>query len=444
MAFRRSSGLYSRRFAAAVAATLVLLVSVGRGRADAQLRATPVAEGLDRPLGFVQHPTEATVQLILEQSGRVRVLRNGTLQATDFLDLRSQTAAGGERGLLGLAFAPDYAASGRVFVCFTNLSGHSVVARFLRSATDPLRLDPASRFDLEWPDGQRVITQPFSNHNGGHLAFGPDGLLYLGMGDGGSANDPDHHAQDPLSLLGKMLRLDVSVPASNSRGYAIPPTNPFVGRAGVLPEIWAFGLRNPWRWSFDDVRLGGTGAMVIGDVGQGAWEEVDYEPRAAGGRNYGWRNREGAHDNVTSLPPFAGSLIDPIFEYPRTTGRSVTGGHVYRGQALGASFVGRYFFGDFVTSRIWSIRLTVNPATREAAASDPVEHTAELGSGAVAPSSFGVDTSGEIYVVSYEGRVYRIDPPPGQTPAPSPSPTSPATGGRHQTGPGKGTARGRR
>ena len=425
--------------------TVLALIVALAAPAGAQLRATLVASGFDSPTGFIQHPADPAVQLVLEQDGRIRLLRNGVTDATDFLDLRDVVGSGGERGLLGLAFSPDYATSGRVFVSFTDRSGHSVLSRFTRRSGDPLRPDPDSRFDLVWPDGQRFITQPFSNHNGGNIAFGPDGFLYLGLGDGGSGNDPGHLAQDPRALLGKMLRLDVSVPTGHSRGYTVPASNPFAGRSDVLGEIWAFGLRNPWRWSFDDPRLGGTGALVIADVGQGAWEEIDYEPAGAGGRNYGWRNREGAHPNVTSQPPFFEPLRDPVFEYSRDDGRSITGGFVYRGSGLGAAFAGRYFFADFIRSRVWSIGLQVDPNTREAAATSPVEHTAELGSAATTPSSFGVDAAGELYLVSYEGAIYRIEstvsPPPVPEPDPPPSPSSPGTGTqRRRTGPSIGTA----
>ena len=211
-----------------------------------------------------------------------------------------------------------------------------MIARFTRASADPLRVDPNSRFDLVWPTGEAFIRQPFTNHNGGQLAFGPDGFLYIGLGDGGSGNDPMHLAQNPQSLLGKMLRIDVSVPASDPQGYDVPPGNPFAGRSDVRGEIWSFGLRNPWRFSFDAPR-GGTGALIMGDVGQGAWEEVDYEPAGTGGRNYGWRNREGAHDNVTSLPPFSQPLRDPIWIRARR-GRSITGGYVYRGTSLGTVY----------------------------------------------------------------------------------------------------------
>ena len=184
------------------------------------------------------------------------------------------------------------------------------------------------------------------------------------------------------SLLGKMLRIDVGVPDDHPTGYQIPADNPFASGGGpvaALPEIWSFGLRNPWRYSFDDPGLGGTGALVMGDVGQSRFEEIDYEPRGRGGRNYGWRNREGAHDNVTSRPPAFLPLVDPIFEYGRSSGQSVTGGFVYRGRALGASYQGRYFFADFEAGRVWSIALAINPTTGEATASNLVEHTGELG-----------------------------------------------------------------
>ena len=412
---------------------LVFLVALclSPSSAFAQLKTEPVVTGLTQPVAFVQDPSDTTVQLIVQQDGRIRVLKSGVLQATDYLDLRSVVRNAGEQGLLGLAFAANYSTSGRAFVNFVNLSGNTVVARFRRSSADPLRADPASRFDFLWPGGLRFIAQPFTNHKGGNLAFGPDGFLYIGMGDGGSGDDPLHLAQNPGSLLGKMLRLDVSVADSDTEGYNIPPGNPFVGQAGVLPEIWSLGLRNPWRWSFDNPARGGTGALVIGDVGQNAFEEIDYEPAGRGGRNYGWRNREGLHNNVTSLPPFSLPLTDPIFEYGRSLGGSITGGFVYRGSALDATYRGRYFFGDFVSSRIWSVQLTVNSATGEATASDLREHTAELGVAAQSPASFGVDALGEMYVVTYTGGVHRIvstTPPPAPVGPRHRPPDSPVLG----------------
>jgi glucose/arabinose dehydrogenase len=404
-------------FVLAVCGFALRQASVSSGQAadvHGQLRARVHASGFTTPVAFVQDPTDRGVQFIVQQNGHIRVVRNGVVLAADFLDLSRDIAGGGERGLLGLAFAPD-AGGGRLFVNFTNPSGDTVVARFRRPAGSVVA-DPASRFDLRWggAGGPASIEQPFSNHNGGNLAFGPDGYLYIGLGDGGSGNDPDHRAQNPLELLGKMLRIDVSVPDTHASGYQIPPDNPFAAGGGLSarPEIWAFGFRNPWRYSFDDPSRGGTGALVIGDVGQSRFEEIDYEPRGRGGRNYGWRNREGAHAHFTSRPPAFLPLTDPVFEYGRSEGQSVTGGFVYRGQALGPSYQGRYFFADFEAGRVWSIALAINAATGEATASDLAEHTGELGNiGNV--SSFGLDADGELYVVSYSlGRILQIMGPP--------------------------------
>jgi glucose/arabinose dehydrogenase len=372
------------------------------------------ATGLSLPVAVVQDPTNRNVQFVVEQRGRIRVVQSGIVLAQDFLDLRTVvTPSGSEQGLLGLALAPDYATSGRLYVNFTNPEGNTVIARFTRSS-NPLVADPATRFDLR-VGGSAIISQPYSNHNGGHLAFGPDGYLYIGLGDGGSSNDPQHRAQTPAELLGKMLRIDINVSNADLNGYTVPTTNPFVssGPAGTRPEIWSFGLRNPWRYAFDDPTRGGTGALVMGDVGQGSWEEIDYEPAGRGGRNYGWRNREGAHNNVTNLPPAYTPLVDPIFEYDRNAGQSVTGGSVYRGQALGAAYRGRYFFADFIQGRVWSVALALD-GNGEATASGLVEHTAILGGGARLGnvSSFGVDADGELLIVNYSGSILRVLGPP--------------------------------
>jgi glucose/arabinose dehydrogenase len=384
-------------------AVAILLIATD---VSAQLRSEIVVSGLSSPVAFVQDPGDASVQYVVQQGGLIRVLRSGVLQTAPFLNLSTVIGGGGERGLLGMALPANSAAGGRFFVYFNNSDGDIVVARFRKSSsTNPLTADPASRFDLHWSTGETVIRHPGqSNHNGGTLAFGPDGYLYIGVGDGGSGNDPPHNAQNMNQLLGKMLRIDVSVPDGNAAGFAIPPDNPFPG--GTRPEIWDIGVRNPWKWSFDDPAHGGTGALVIGDVGQGAWEEIDYEAPGRGGNNYGWRNREGAHDNVTSLPPAFQPLVDPIFEYSHPTGNAITGGYVYRGAALGSSMRGRYFFADFGTARIWSIALTVNPSTGLATASDLREHTAQLTPGGV--SSFGTDAAGELYFVEYGGTIKRI------------------------------------
>jgi glucose/arabinose dehydrogenase len=391
---------------------------VAAASAQAPLRTRTFASGFTAPVLFLQDPTNRAVQFVVEQGGRIRVLQDGVVLPTDFLDLRSAISSGGERGLLGMAIPGD--GSGRVFVNFTNPSGHTVVARFKRSA-NPAVADPGSRFDLRWGGGDGFIAQPYANHNGGNLVFGPDGYLYVGMGDGGSADDPEHRAQNLQELLGKMLRLDVSVPDTNPMGYQIPAGNPFAGGGG-RPEIWSIGLRNPWRFSFDDPSRGGSGAMLIGDVGQSAYEEVDYEPRGRSGRNYGWRNREGAHDNVTSRPPAFLPLVDPIHEYPHSQGQSITGGYVYRGRALGASYSGRYFFADYVQGRIWSLALTINGQSGEALASNLIEHTAELSPGGVLGnvSSFGLDADGELYIVAYvTGTIVKIVGPQTAPSAPT-------------------------
>ena len=401
-----------------VVAVMCLLVA---NEGQAQLRSRAYASGFTLPVAFVQDPTDRNMQFVVQQGGHIRVLQNGAVLATDFLNLTSSISCCGERGLLGLAFAPDYASSGRFFVAFINPAGNNVVARFRRSS-NPQVADPTSRFDLLLGGGtQRFVTHPFPNHNGGHLAFGSDGYLYIGFGDGGSSNDPDHRAQNPAELLGKMLRIDVNVPDANNAGYVVPADNPFVGGLPVAArtEIWAFGLRNPWRYNFDDPARGGTGALVIADVGQNAFEEIDFEPRGAGGRNYGWRNREGAHSNIASPREAYGPLVDPIFEYGRSEGQSITGGFVYRGGALAASFRGRYFFADYVAGRIWSFALDQSGA---GSASDRREHTDELGGRSAIGnvSSFGVDADGELYVVSYSlGTILKIISLAAAPPVPS-------------------------
>jgi glucose/arabinose dehydrogenase len=389
----------------------------------AQLRTRVQASGFSAPTAFVQDPTDRAVQFVVQQDGHIRVLQGATVLAADFIDLSSALVSGGEQGLLGLAFAPNVA-SGRFFVDFTNRSGDTVVARLRRSSV-PVVADPASRFDLRWggAGGPAFIAQPFANHNGGNLVFGPDGYLYVGLGDGGSGGDPDNRAQNPQELLGKMLRIDVNVADGHPSGYQVPADNPFVRGVPVAarPEIWAFGLRNPWRYSFDDPARGGTGALVIGDVGQNLWEEIDYEPANRGGRNYGWRRREATHDYDLSRPAAFLPLIEPIHEYPHDNAVSITGGYVYRGNALPSTYRGRYFFAD-LTGRVWSIGLTIDPASGEARASNLLEHTAELGGASVLGniSSFGVDGDGEIYVVSYStGQILKVIGPPAAPPVPT-------------------------
>jgi glucose/arabinose dehydrogenase len=400
---RPTRAMQARRVARSIACAVVLASAIVADL-QAQLRTRVYSSGFSTPIAFVQDPDDRTTQFVVQQDGRIRVVRSGSPAPTDFINLSGTIVSGGEQGLLGLVFPPDAATSRRFFVNFTNRAGDTVVAR-LRRSTDPLVADASSRFDLRWgAAGTVFIGQPFANHNGGHLAFGPDGFLYIGLGDGGSGNDPGHRAQNPATLLGKMLRIDVNVPDSHPAGYQVPADNPFVrgGPPGVLPEIWSFGLRNPWRYTFDDPSRGGTGALVIGDVGQNQFEEIDYEPANRGGRNYGWRNREGAHDNVTSSPVAFGPLAEPIHEYTHSVGQSVTGGSVYRGGVLPAEFRGRYFFADFITGRVWSLGLALD-GTGEARTVNVTEHTSELSNtGSLGNiSSFGVDADGELYLVGY-------------------------------------------
>jgi glucose/arabinose dehydrogenase len=400
-----------RLFARGLWSSLCLLFVVNASHA--QLRTQVVVQGLSAPVAFIPDPTSATRFFIVQQGGLIRMLENGVL--TTFLDLRPPVIRyGGEEGLLGMAFSPDAAATGRFFVNFTSPEGDIVVARFRRSPANAPTADPASRFDLVWPGNTAYIPHPgASNHNGGNLAFGPDGYLYVGTGDGGGGNDPDNNAQNPQSLLGKMLRIDVNVADSHPTGYVVPPGNPFVDGQPVaaLHEIWSIGLRNPWRYSFDDLGVGATRALVIGDVGQGAREEVDYEPFGAAGRNYGWRLREGtiATPGVsTSTPPAYLPLTNPLFDYPRTIGRAITGGYVYRGTQLPAAYRGRYFVGDSSTSIVGSIGISLNPATGEGTFANAVDHTAELGGSLGGVVSFGRDLAGELYLVTFAGRILKI------------------------------------
>jgi glucose/arabinose dehydrogenase len=396
------------------------LVSALPTAAHAQLRARLLASGFNRPNGIVFDPVVPGAIHVVDQAGTIRVFLNGGLRTAPFLDLSAVVSTGGEQGLLGMAFPPDAATTGRVFVHFTNKTGagNSVVARFTRSAADPLVLDPASRFDLQWPASgggrQGFITQPYANHNGGHLAFGPDGYLYIGMGDGGAGDDPQNNAQTSTTLLGKMLRIDVSGNPPN--GYTIPPTNPAFPVANALPEIWAFGLRNPWRYNFDDLGPGATNALFIGDVGQGAREEINIEPAGQGGRNYGWRVYEGDIENpiyTGEAPAYAPK--SPAFAYSHAVGQAVTGGFVYRGSALGVAYRGRYFYADCVQGKVFSLPFTIDSGTGEAVVGPNTDHTTDMGGPFQCISAFARDPNGELYFMDFgysasnTGRVFVIE-----------------------------------
>ncbi|MFL7794608.1 MAG: PQQ-dependent sugar dehydrogenase [Anaerolineae bacterium] len=358
-----------------------------------------VASGFERPVQ-VTHAGDGSGRLfVVEQPGRVRVVQNGSVLTTPFLDITGLVSYGGERGLLGLAFHPDYESNGYFYVNYTNASGDTVVARYTVSS-DPNRANHSSALAI------LTIDQPYSNHNGGQILFGPrDGYLYIGMGDGGSGGDPLNSGQDASTLLGAMLRIDVE----GGMPYAIPPDNPYVGKPG-RDEIWAIGLRNPWRFSFDR----DTGDLYIGDVGQNAWEEISYQAwNAPGGVNFGWRCREATH-TYSSAPPcndpaWLAGLTDPIAEYSHSVGRSVSGGFVYRG-ILYPNLVGRYFYADFVDGKIWSLyKTSSNP---DAWSVPELELDTSLNI-----SAFGEDEQGELYVVDWGGgRIRRLADVNGPSP----------------------------
>lgn len=345
-----------------------------------------VAGGLQEPV-FLTHAGDGSGRLfIVEQPGVIRILQDGALSPEPFLDITERVNdRSNEQGLLGLAFHPQYAANGWFFVNYTDAGGDTVIARF-QVSSDPDRADPASETVL------LTVDQPYPNHNGGDLAFGPDGYLYIGLGDGGSANDPQDNAQNLESLLGKLLRIDVNAPGAT---YAIPPDNPFAGRPDARPEIWAWGLRNPWRFSFDRA----TGDLYIADVGQGQIEEVNFQPAGSpGGENYGWRPLEGTR--LTGLDRAApAGAAPPVTEYTHAEGGcSVTGGYVYRGQALPALH-GAYFFADYCTGIVWSL-------ARDAAGQWQRQVFDETG---FQVSSFGEDAAGELYLLGHrDGGVYQL------------------------------------
>lgn len=338
--------------------------------------------GLNAPLGL-QAPNDGTNRLFaVQQGGTIRVIQNGSLVAAPFLDITSKVESGGEKGLLGLAFHPSFSANRKFYVDYTRRLGgqlQSVISEYAVSTSDPNQADLASERQL------LVVDQPFDNHNGGQLAFGPDGFLYIAFGDGGSEGDPLGNGQKTNTLLGKILRIGVDPPFAAGKQYAIPPDNPFVGGGG-LPEIWAYGLRNPWRFSFDRA----TGRLFAGDVGQDSWEEVDIVTK---GGNFGWSIMEGDH----CFPPSVAScnmagLILPITEYGHDVagGTAIIGGFVYRGSAIPA-LVGTYVFGDLSSGHVWGLKQDAMGNWKQTLL---LTHSLTV-------SSFGQDTAGELYLVDY-------------------------------------------
>jgi glucose/arabinose dehydrogenase len=362
------------------------------------IRAELVGEGFKQPVHLTTPPNVLDRVYVVEQAGVIRILQNGKTLSKPFLDIQDRVRSGGERGLLSLAFHPSYAENRRFFVYYTEQTGDLIISEFTDGG-DRDHADPSTE--------RRLLTiehRKYANHNGGQLAFGPDRFLYLGTGDGGSGGDPDNHGQDLRSFLGKLLRIDVDKRVGE-RPYAIPPSNPFIKRKGAAPEIWAYGLRNPWRFSFDRA----TGDLYIADVGQSASEEVDVQPAAShGGENYGWRYMEGLHCFNPPVKCPTDGLTLPVLEYPTAPPGAITGGFVYRGCRM-PSLHGTYFYGDYPKGFIRTFRFVQGRATR---LEDVTQQLAPRSSGGKHNiSSFGEDGRGEVYFLDHQrGEIYQVIP----------------------------------
>ncbi len=385
------------RFAFALGATCAAVLSgLALPAAAIDVDLVLLASGLSNPVDIASAGDDRLY--VVEQEGVIRIVESdGTVLGTPFLDIQGQVSCCSERGLLGLAFDPDHANNGFFFVNYTDNSGDTVVARFQRNGPDTA--DPGSELPI------LTVDQPFSNHNGGDINFGPDGYLYVGLGDGGAGCDSGDHAQDPLDLLGKMLRIDVSN-ATLIDPYDIPAGNPFVGDPSTLDEIWAQGLRNPWRFGFDR----SSGDLFIADVGQNQWEEINFQAASSSGaENYGWDCFEGTH--LASDPPSSCSTtavcppannVAPVHEYSHSLGCSITGGFVYRG-AQSPTLLGHYFFTDYCSGTLATLTSDGGGGFNLATLSTAVPGN---------PTTFGEGSDGEIYIgttVSGDGRIYRIE-----------------------------------
>ena len=357
---------------------------------SAEISLVPLASGLANAISITHAGDDSGRLFIVLQTGQIVIYDGQRVHLRPFLDISRRVSCCGERGLLGLAFHPQYASNGFFYVNYTDRAGDTVVARYSVSRISRNLANPLSGTTL------LTVDQPFANHNGGQLLFGPDGYLHIGLGDGGSAGDPQNNAQNLDVLLGKILRIDVD----GGTPYAIPPDNPFVNVPGARPEIWAYGLRNPWRFSFD--RL--TGDLFVGDVGQAEWEEINFQPASSpGGENYGWRLMEGSHcyDPPTGCDPTG--LVLPVLEYDHSLGCAVIGGFRYRGSQV-PGLDGQYLYGDYCSGRIWG------------AAPDGIGSWSStvLLQAPFSVSSFGQGPDGELYVLSYgpSGTLYRISAAP--------------------------------
>jgi glucose/arabinose dehydrogenase len=351
----------------------------GNNLATAKIALKSIAEGLKQPV-YVTHAGDDSGRLfVVEKAGRIVLLRDGVPASAPFLDISDRVGSiGSEQGLLSVAFHPQFSQNGRLFVDYTDSNGDTVISRFQASGDSA---DPASEAVL------LTIDQPYANHNGGLVLFGPDGDLYIGMGDGGSGGDPQGNGQNRETLLGKLLRLNV-----DGDTYTIPPDNPWPNGGEAKPEIWAYGLRNPWRFSFDRA----TGDMYIADVGQGEYEEINVQRSGSGGQNYGWNITEGNHCFRSSSCD-SNDTVAPIAEYDHSQGCSITGGYIYRGAAF-PSLQGLYFYGDYCSGRIWALSETAPGSWQER----------ELLKTDLSISSFGEDQAGEVYLTDLGGTLYQI------------------------------------
>jgi glucose/arabinose dehydrogenase len=343
---------------------------------DLSVTLETVAEGFQAPVAVVNASDGSRRLFVVEQGGLVWIVRDGARLPNSFLDVSGAVSRGGEQGLLGLAFHPDYPTDPRLFVDYTDTNGDTRVSSFSVDSSNPDRVDTGSEVRLLF------IDQPYGNHNGGALAFGPDGYLYVALGDGGSGGDPHGNGQKLSTMLGKILRIDVDR-TSGDLPYAIPDDNPFVDTAGAEPSIFLYGLRNPWRMSFDRA----TGDLWIGDVGQTRWEEIDVVRAGSSGLNFGWNLLEGSHCFRPESGCDESGLTMPVTEYSHMSGCTVIGGYVYRGSAQ-AALAGGYLFTDYCSGTIWA----VNPAA------DGPQEPVEVGQGGATISSFGEDEAGELYI----------------------------------------------
>jgi glucose/arabinose dehydrogenase len=340
-----------------------------------------VAKGFDSPLFLTSPPGDKRL-FVVEQTGTIRIVKDGAIVAKPFLDIRDLVSKGGERGLLGLAFHPDYAMNGQFFVDYTDVAGDTQIVAY-QVSPDPDVALPASAKTLI------SVDQPYENHNGGWLGFGPDKYLYVAMGDGGGSGDPQQNGQNRDVLLGKILRIDVD----SGTPYAIPPGNPFA-KGGGAPEIFLYGVRNPWRPSFDGDNL------YVADVGQDMFEEVDVVTTSDAGANLGWRTMEGMHCFRPTKDCDQTNLVLPVYEYTHHNGCSITGGYVYRGKAI-PELAGRYFFGDYCSGVVMSFRYA------DGHAGDVVDLGGQMGSVGQL-TSFGVDGDGELYLVLADGTIEKL------------------------------------